>query len=59
MLSFFLNHIVEFDNIVFLSTNAGVFCGEVDGTNWKAYGGSVGNLESLSDSKILGQGFLI
>jgi hypothetical protein len=57
-----VNHvfnIVGFDNIVFLSTNAGVFCGEVDGTNWKAFSGSIGNSESLSDSKVLGQGFLI
>ena len=57
-----VNHIfniVEFEDIVYISTNAGIFCGEVDGTNWKASSGSVGNAESLSDGKVLGQGFRI
>jgi hypothetical protein len=48
----------EYNEKIYASSNMGIICGDVDGTNWKLLG-SVGNIESLSGGRILGQNFVI
>jgi len=48
----------ESNGKIYISTNKGVFLGNEDGTEWK-FIGRVGNLESISGGKVLGQEFII
>jgi len=49
---------VEYNNEIYLSTNAGLVIGSLSTGNWRLYG-SIGNIESLSSGRVLGQGFEI
>ena len=46
----------EYDNQIYASTNKGILIGNVDGTGWYL-SGKVGDFESLTCGKILGQTF--
>lgn len=52
------NFTEDANGIVYAATNAGVFQGSADGTNWQIIG-NVGNMESTANSKALGQEFYI
>jgi hypothetical protein len=48
----------EYEGKIYASTNAGLFIGNLSGSEWR-FEGSVGDLESLSGGKVLGQGFKV
>ena len=48
----------EYNGLLYASTNVGVLRGNLDGTSWQLVG-TVGNIESLSGGRVLGQTFKI
>jgi hypothetical protein len=49
---------VEYNEEIYLSTNVGLVVGSLSSGNWRLQG-SIGNIESLSNGRVLGQGFEI
>ena len=50
--------ITEHNNKIYIATNAGLYSGDADGSNW-TFEGKVGDTNSLNGKKILGQEFKV